>query len=309
LELNYEEAIVAFTKVIEIDPRNVAAYVGRGDAYVQFNEQLDFAKADYEKAIELDGANAEAYLGLVDVYIRMGEYDLALETARLGLEKTGDERLAAQAEALEAGNATDSSGNTRKASTYENGVLVWYYVQTYENGRRNGITTYDAAGGEISHVDILYNEQGEWSQTHTFTAGGVLNRWVATFDGAGNRVRCDVYNGDGEFFEYATYEYDGAGIVTKETRFEPDDTMKFYIVYENGPYGHIREDNFSPDGSLRNSTTSEYNDDGQRIKFSMFDKDGELYAYSIYEYGADGNMTKDTRYNADGTIDREMIYD
>lgn len=33
-EGNYEEAIIAFTAAIEIDPKQVSAYVDRGDAYV-----------------------------------------------------------------------------------------------------------------------------------------------------------------------------------------------------------------------------------------------------------------------------------
>lgn len=32
-EGNYEEAIIAFTAAIEIDPKQAPAYVGRGDAY------------------------------------------------------------------------------------------------------------------------------------------------------------------------------------------------------------------------------------------------------------------------------------
>ena len=37
-EGNYEEAILAFTAAIEIDPARAEAYVGRGDAYVASGE-------------------------------------------------------------------------------------------------------------------------------------------------------------------------------------------------------------------------------------------------------------------------------
>ncbi len=92
-EGNYEEAILAFTAAIEIDPKWAPAYVGRGDAYVLSGEaerNLAAAKADYETAIELDETSAEAYLGLADVYIRQGDYEKALEILRKGLGKTGD---------------------------------------------------------------------------------------------------------------------------------------------------------------------------------------------------------------------------
>ena len=74
-EGNYEEAIIAFTAAIEIDPKNPLAYIGRGGAYVgsgETEENLAATLADYEKAIELDETNVDAWLGLADVYIRMG---------------------------------------------------------------------------------------------------------------------------------------------------------------------------------------------------------------------------------------------
>ncbi len=89
-EGNYEEAIIAFTAAIEIDPKRAEAYVGRGDAYIglgETEENLTAARADYEKAIELDETNADAYLGLADVYIRQGDEDKALEILREGEEK------------------------------------------------------------------------------------------------------------------------------------------------------------------------------------------------------------------------------
>ena len=37
-EGNYEEAVIAFTAAIEIDPKRPEAYVGRGDAYIGSGE-------------------------------------------------------------------------------------------------------------------------------------------------------------------------------------------------------------------------------------------------------------------------------
>lgn len=94
-EGNYEEAIIAFTVAIEIDPKQAPAYVGRGDAYVlsdKTEENLATAQADYEKAIELDDTNAGAYLGLANVYIRWGSYDKALEILKKAFEKTDAEQ-------------------------------------------------------------------------------------------------------------------------------------------------------------------------------------------------------------------------
>ena len=55
-EGNYEEAIIAFTAAIEIDPKQAPVYVGRGDAYIglgETEENLASAQADYEMAIAM----------------------------------------------------------------------------------------------------------------------------------------------------------------------------------------------------------------------------------------------------------------
>lgn len=55
---NYEEAIIAFTAAIEIDPKRAEAFLGRGDAYEELGD-LERAAADYQAALEL-GPNADA---------------------------------------------------------------------------------------------------------------------------------------------------------------------------------------------------------------------------------------------------------
>ena len=88
-EGNYEEAIIAFTAAIEIDPKQALAYVGRGDAYIasgETEETLTAAQADYEKAIELDETLVSAYLGLADVYIRQGDYESAWNILKEALD-------------------------------------------------------------------------------------------------------------------------------------------------------------------------------------------------------------------------------
>lgn len=125
-EGNYQEAIIAFTAAIEIDPKQAPAYVGRGDAYIGFGEtaeNLASAQADYEKAIELDETNADAYLGLADVYVQQGEYEKAEEFLRSGIERVEEnqeiadklaevEELAAEKEELSEEDTTGSVGET-----------------------------------------------------------------------------------------------------------------------------------------------------------------------------------------------------
>lgn len=92
-EGNYEEAIIAFTAAIEIDPKRAEGYMGRGNTYVlsgETEDNLAAALSDYETALELDVTLEDAWLGLADVYIRQGDYDRAIEILYDALEKVGN---------------------------------------------------------------------------------------------------------------------------------------------------------------------------------------------------------------------------
>lgn len=70
-ELNYTEAVAAFTEVIKINPSNIEAYVGRAEAYKGL-KQYEEAKTDYttviEKAEDMPYTQAQAYAGRAEVY-------------------------------------------------------------------------------------------------------------------------------------------------------------------------------------------------------------------------------------------------
>lgn len=151
-EGNYQEAIIAFTAAIEIEPRQVPAYVKRGDAYVLSGEtepNLEAAKADYEKAIALDETNVEAYLGLAEVYIRQGNYEMAQEVLRRGLEKSGyDQRISSKLEEIESNSAYNEYGAT-------------------EFTRRSGYHTFESLSEE---EQLLIIEMAECAQSGNYDA-------------------------------------------------------------------------------------------------------------------------------------------
>jgi len=91
-EGNYEEAIIAFTASIEIDPR-AESYLGRGQAYMLSGgteEDLSAALADFEAAIAMDDTLADAWIGLADVYVAQGEYIQAQDTLKQAMDKLGE---------------------------------------------------------------------------------------------------------------------------------------------------------------------------------------------------------------------------
>lgn len=100
-EANYTEAILAFTKAIEIDPESIPAYMGRAQAYGG-TEQYEEAKADYTTVIDKTGeqpyTQAEAYVGRAemdelteDQQEALGDYQSAATVLdKVDLEKITD---------------------------------------------------------------------------------------------------------------------------------------------------------------------------------------------------------------------------
>ncbi len=79
-EGNYQEAIEAFTALIEIEPNNEILYMGRADAYV-YLEQYPEAVGDYTTVVSINSENIEAYVyrGILDLVqgdTEAGEEDL-----------------------------------------------------------------------------------------------------------------------------------------------------------------------------------------------------------------------------------------
>lgn len=189
---NYEEAIIAFTAAIEIDPKQALAYVGRGDSYFGVaeltsaeDELLDEstaaygdAEADYLQAIDLDSMLPAVYRKLADIYLKLGEADKAVSILQRGVDATGSEELRNKLEELKTveptqtaepayGNCWESAAwNYDSYQRYEDGVLNHTYVATAYNEQGFPIA------GEISFPDseekhsceIVWNDKGQVTQ-------------------------------------------------------------------------------------------------------------------------------------------------
>lgn len=168
-EGNYEEAIIAFTAAIEVDPKQAVAYVCRGDAYVlsgETAENLDAAQADYEKAIALDSTVEETYEKLANVYIAQGDVDSAMEILRAGIDATASPHLQQRMDELASDNIkvelerryrdTDFAEYAVITAKDEMGTVQWEYTTaTYEGtelslieeiGRRGNVYYYNESG-------------------------------------------------------------------------------------------------------------------------------------------------------------------
>jgi tetratricopeptide (TPR) repeat protein len=72
-----EDSVAACNRLIEQNPGNAVAYLGRGNAYL-YKRDYDRAISDYGQAIQLDPKLANAYVGRGNAYAGKRDYDRAI---------------------------------------------------------------------------------------------------------------------------------------------------------------------------------------------------------------------------------------
>ena len=88
----FDEAIAAYTRVIELDPESVIVYGNRGEAYYSIGE-YDKAIADCTKAIEMAPEFWLAYYHRGLAYESKGEYEKAASDYEKVIEMATDPEL------------------------------------------------------------------------------------------------------------------------------------------------------------------------------------------------------------------------
>ena len=287
-EGNYEEAIIAFTAAIELDPKRPEAFIGRGDAYVlsgETGDNLAAALADYQAALDLDETLVQAWLGLADVYIRQGDYDKALELLQEALDKTGgDQSIADKIGEMEenADVSAEPAVLVQRTNVYdETGNLQWYHAYTYdEHGNCIQEDVCDLDGTRRHYYTYEYNSEGKQVQKNTYHQDNTLSEYrTYEYDQSGKRTRANYYYPDGSFWHYETYEYDDQGNLVRLNNCFPDGESQYYETYEYDQEGHLtQQNNYNSlvDGSLSYYWLHLYDENGQYLGYDWYTAAGDL---------------------------------
>ncbi len=74
---DFNSAISAYTESIELNPKNIDAYIYRGGAFGYLKE-YQRAESDFKNAIQIDNRNFEAHYGLGATYLYQRNYQAAI---------------------------------------------------------------------------------------------------------------------------------------------------------------------------------------------------------------------------------------
>ena len=202
-EGNYEEAILAFTAAIEIDPKQPDAYEKLAEIYI--------ATGDTEQARKIleDGC---AITGSETLQIRLAEIIASLVNGELREYFDENNQLV---------NYTifyvdPATGYDRNDSYSPDGILENYYLYYYsEDGLTQTTECYSPAGELLHTSTVVQDEEGR--VLSSTTSDGRETKYV--FDGNGDELGWDNYD-NGVLIGYARFEgeftvyYDAAGNMT-----------------------------------------------------------------------------------------------
>lgn len=194
---NYEEAIIAFTAVIEIDPKNIDSFLGRASAYIgsgETEENLAAALADYQSVLEFDDTRADAYLGMADVYIRQDNYSDALDILQQGI--------------LEANDTSELESKINEIKESQRYVTV----RTMRS---------DDVGGPWVYGINEYNLWNELIFATLYNSDDTIDEyWGWEYDDTGHIQKYLHYNKDKQLVGYVEFEYDSQGNMVREVGYD-----------------------------------------------------------------------------------------
>lgn len=291
-EEDYERAIAAFDKALDIDPKCVEAYRGKAEAYNALGKMdaaIDILVDGYKKtdANTMIDELQEIVLPYVTELISEGKKDEAIELIENIQTLIGD-------------NIFDNLITEicpkylliKETNVFEGDRIGWWIQYEYdESGNRISMSYYDENGMQQPFHRYLYDEHGNCIKEEWLNSNEDIPVWTITYE----------YNMQDELVKLVSpsgsvaysYEYDEYGNVIKENSIADSGEWGIHM-YEYDENGNCIYERF------RDSTYEEYGYDEDYFGWAknVYDDKGRLIEYSFegyrqeYEYDENGNMSR-----------------
>lgn len=312
-EGNYEEAIIAFQKAIELEPKNTDVYIQLADLYMTVGDrelasenytaayqngtengkegviqkllQLaeaaleednnKFANFYYELILELNKDVSEAFLGKVNLLIEEEQFDQAYAILKEKAEEVPEDTDTLIAEKL-------AEFDAGKIKDYKGRIIkeIWFN----EDGTLRSYTVSSYDDSENKTIIRYYNADDTLSSAETVYR-----------DESGERIKSARYAGEGYLMTEGSRQENGRW---RDIAYNSDGSINY--IEESSEDGTWTYD---ANGNLTQYSLRERNEQGQVVRWSHYAADGTLLSYYISEYNANGERITYTRYNADGTVE------
>lgn len=206
-------------------------------------------------------------------------------------------------------DAQSSNGDSVQGSTTETKWLMESETYVYEDpslGTMTSSFTYDELGNVLSvaqntvsgDLSVVYNyDENGRCVGMDLTQGDATMKYVFTLDGAGNRIKSEIYNGE-ELFQTSNCTFDKNGNMLTQQNI--NSSYESLVEYTYDEAGNVLGYSSSVNGELSSACTVEYDDQGRQLRSTTMDAQGNVS--SVTEVTYDGNTETQITTAADGTV-------
>ena len=254
-ESNYQEAILTFLAAIDIDPKQMNAYVGLAEVY---EKQEDYVNAllILQQAMEVpDGIGGET---LWEVLERIQQVS-GIQRVHKSVHADGSYYIRGTV-----GKQIVFHRNYRADGTLDTADEYQYD----EQGRNIGILSYNAEG-KLARETVLDPAREHWSRSRSYK-----------------------YDDNGVLTGSTVYEYDYIGIgesgnptigPVREERYDAAGAMLYALDEEYNEHAEtVGLRRYGPDGTLERYSVTEYDVPGMKRRRTWYNADGSLETVEEY---------------------------
>ena len=283
--------------------------------------EYDKAVAEFQAVIDIEPKNVDAYMGLASAYIGMGEKDKAIETLEKGLMETDDETIRAKLMELKTPEETTAEVTTAPETTTtpeETTVVevktkhpalktINYFVPgsvSYQYGSpaRKVIYIYDDNGRIISEGDS-YDGRGGFGFNYKYDSNGRLEskEQIASWNEPMGKITL-IYNSIGQMVAEEYYDYPHFSEYIQES------SQKRYIRYIYDDKNRLKRSEHYVDEELDYYIVIQYGENDRIISKTTFDSEDNILITRLPEY-RDGLIINEAKYDASGNATEYITYE
>lgn len=319
-EQDYEQAVVSFQKVIEIDPKCEEAYRGLADVYVAMNDYESAIDILQQGAAQTNSEELKAYLEEIrEVYARIQEEaaerekEKAKETAAAEKEREQEELLSRVA--IRTINRRFTASTIESAEVFEENVrgdtikVIAYSnfpnkVIREENEMAGAAGVSDQEREEYEYYDCEYDVDGRIVKEYCYD--GYMES-IYEYDSDGRMVKVSYASElDGPIEGYTTYEYDANGKLLGEASMDSEGFIIRESQNEYDTQGRLVRHSSYHNGELLSEET---------YSWECENESGEIQTIYLQEYeylteweSLERKLVRETFYDEGGKIIKENLY-
>ena len=321
-ELNYEQAVVVFNGILELDHDNEQAFEGIKLSYLAWGESEALLK-NYDHAIEIleKGASAlqnneeiretivQVYISWIDSIIDKDDYGQALSIAQKAYEQTQDTRIEEKVSELnrrileiQVNDLLSEANEHLDKDHFDDAIEVYKSILEIDKNCVEayiGIVECYTRMGDIDNA-LLWAKAG-YEQTKDEKLKQLIDDLSSDVvrDSDGNVIKVVYYDSDGTKKWYQLYSRNGIGEKEETKHYDMDGNLVASYSEEYDDEGHcLTSYSWSPyTGELITKGINQFENDHLVRTDEYIIRSGEHISYTTYEFDNTGKPIREDHYN------------